>query len=237
MTKAVRRTECSKMGDDMLLRWPAVLLLIASTGAYAQTKEHAPVALESADELSQDKPRTESWTYIKAGLSLKGYDAIQIVPTSVYKGADAQFNGIDQEDRVKFAEILTGELREELAKAMPLTPKARRGAIVVHAILLGAEPTSTGVATASRASTIGLATSAMKSLTGKPGSFTGSMLVAVEIEDGATGELLAAAVRRRSPDALDIPATLSTTDTIKAVSRDFAKTLRNKIAETKERSK
>jgi hypothetical protein len=74
---------------------------------------------------------------------------------------------------------------------------------------------------------IGLAANAFKSLEGKPGTLTGSLLLEVEFTDGR--DLLAAAIRRPTPDALDVKATLSTTDTVAAISRDLAKTIREKL--------
>jgi hypothetical protein len=76
----------------------------------------------------------------------------------------------------------------------------------------------------------GLASNAVKGLAGKKGSFTGSALVAVEVMDSKSGELLAAAVRRISPDVLDISATLSTTDTIKSVANELAKKIYERLS-------
>ena len=58
---------------------------------------------------------------------------------------------------------------------------------------------------------------------------TGSLLFAVEGYNGKTGELLFTAVRRRTPDPLDIPATFSTGDTVKAVADDFAEAAVKKL--------
>ena len=66
---------------------------------------------------------------------------------------------------------------------------------------------------------------------GKTGTFTGSLLYAVELYDARTNELLLAAVRRRTPDPLDVPATLSTTDTVKAIAREFADGARKRLQE------
>jgi hypothetical protein len=55
------------------------------------------------------------------------------------------------------------------------------------------------------------------------------MLVSFEFSGGKGNEILVAAVRRRAPDALDIPATLSMTDTVKAVGRDFGRELRDRL--------
>jgi hypothetical protein len=60
---------------------------------------------------------------------------------------------------------------------------------------------------------------------------TGSVLFSVQAYDAKTSKLLFAAVRRRTPDPLDIPATLSTTDTVKAVARDFAAMARQRLVD------
>jgi hypothetical protein len=97
--------------------------------------------------------------------------------------------------------------------------------------ILGAQKTQGGLATATRVTPLGFATSALKSAIGKKGSYTGSVLYAVELTDARTNELLIAAVRRRTPDPLDVPATLSTTDTVKAVAREFADGARRRLEE------
>jgi hypothetical protein len=97
--------------------------------------------------------------------------------------------------------------------------------------MLGAQKTKGGIATATRVTPLGFATSAVKSAMGKKGTFTGSVLFAVELFDARTNELLLAAVRRRTPDPLDVPATLSTTDTVKSVAREFADGARKRLEE------
>ncbi len=219
-----------------MLRAIALSMLAVAASASAQTRDHAPTALPSAGKLTQDSPRGESWTYMKDGLDLRKYRSIMIDPTAVYAGADAQFEDIEPADRQKFAGILTDELRAEIGKTMPVVAKPGPDTARLRLTLLGAEGTRGGVATATRIMPIGLATNAVKSLMGKPGRLTGSMLLAVELTDSNSGELQAAAVRRRTPDALDIPATLSTTETVRAVARDLAKDLREKLEKETGRS-
>ena len=69
---------------------------------------------------------------------------------------------------------------------------------------------------------MGFALNSIKSLRGKKGSMTGALHAALEISDSQSGDLLFAAVRHRSPNALDIGATLSTEETVKAVAEDIA---------------
>jgi uncharacterized protein DUF3313 len=211
-----------------MLRLLPLILIAASGPVLAQTKDHAPVALRSSSAMTHDKG--ESWTYVKPKLDLGKYRSIMLEPTVVYGGADAQFDNISPADRQKYAAIVTDELRAELGKALPLVERAGPDTARLRVTLLGVDGTKGGLATATRVMPVGLAISALKSLAGKPGSLTGSMLFAVEFLDSRSGELEIAEVRRRTPDALDIAATLSTQDTVKAVAHDFAKTASEKLA-------
>lgn len=204
---------------------------LASTQAAAQTQDHAPQALASAQQLEHDKK--ESWTYIKPDLHLARYVAVQVQPTVVYRGVDAQFDDIPQEDRVKFAQLMTDALREELAKSFRLVQAPAANAMRLRMTLVGAKKTTGGVGTVSSVMPIGLVSNVVKSATGKKGTFSGSVLFAIEIFDSRSGDLLAAVVRREAPDALDIKATISTTDTVKAVADNIAKKLRERLVEAK----
>jgi len=207
---------------------PAMLLLTA-VPLGAQTQDHAPVSLKSSQQMSQDKPGGESWTYAQPVARFANYRTVIVLPTKVYQGPDAQFEGIEPADRAKYAAIITDELQKELAKSFPAPAKPQADTLRIQVTLLGGEKTRGGVATATRVTPIGLGLSAVKSALGKRGTMTGSVLYAVEAYDAQTNELLLAAVRRRTPDPLDVPATLSTTDTIKAVARDFANSARKRL--------
>ena len=207
---------------------PAIALVIAFPAA-AQTQDHAPVSLKSSQKMTQDKPGGENWTYAQPVEKFAKYRTVMVADTKVYQGPDAQFEGIEPADRAKFAAIVTDELRSEIAKSFPAPAKAQDDTLRIQVTLLGGEKTKGGVATATRVTPIGLGLSAVKSALGKPGTLTGSLLYAVEVYDAKTNELLLAAVRRRTPDPLDVPATLSTTDTVKAVARDFGETARKRL--------
>jgi hypothetical protein len=208
--------------------FPILLLaVLAPMPALAQTEDNAPSKLESSPQLRHDKG--ESWTYVKPGLDLTKYNAVLIEPATVYKGADAQFKNIEAADRAKFAELMTSSLRSEIGKKLTVAPQRGPGVLRIKVTLLGAEKTTGGVSTAAHVMPIGLVSNAVKSVAGKKGSFTGSVLLAVEVEDSVSGQLLAAAVRRKFPDALDIEATASTSDTVKAVARDLAKDISERL--------
>jgi hypothetical protein len=208
----------------------AAALLLGAAPAIAQTEDQAPVGLPSATRMAQDKPGTESWTYAQPKSVFAKYRTVIVEPTVVYRGPDAQFDGgISAADRSAYAGIVTNELRAELAKSFPAPARAQADTLRIRVTLLGAEKTKGGIATATRVTPLGFATSALKSALGKTGTFTGSLLYAVEVFDARSNELLLAAVRRRTPDPLDVPATLSTTDTVKAVAREFADGARKRL--------
>jgi len=204
-------------------------LLIAAVPAVAQTRDHAPVAMKSASRMSQDSPGSESWTFAEPRTAFQKYRTVIVEPTVVYQGPDAQFDGIDPAARNEFAGIITDALRSEIAKTFPTPAKTQADTLRVRVTLLGAQQTKGGIATATRVTPLGFATSAVKSALGKKGTLTGSVLYAVELFDARTNQLMLAAVRRRTPDPLDIPATLSTRDTVKAVAREFADGARERL--------
>ena len=207
---------------------PVASLMIAAP-AIAQTKDHAPVALPSARMMSQDKANTEYWTYAQPTSVFTKYRTVIVDPTQIYQGPDAQFDGVEPADRQKYAAVITDELRQEIAKSFPAPARPQADTLRLKVTILGATKTKGGVATATRVTPVGFGLSALKSALGKGGSFTGSLLYAVEVYDARTNELLLAAVRRRTPDPLDVPATISQTETVKAVAREFADGARKRL--------
>jgi hypothetical protein len=205
----------------------ALLSAMPAAAALAQTEDRAPVALPSSRQMTQD--RGESWTYLRPGLNLQSYRNVMIEPTVVYTGPDAQFQGVTPAERQRYAAILTDKLRGAMARGPTVVTRAGPGTARIRLTLIGMTETTAVAATASRVTVFGFATTAMRSVTGRQGAMTGSMLIAIEIFDGATGQLQAAAVRRRAPDALDIPATLSNQQTVEAIGRDLGRSVRERF--------
>ena len=201
---------------------PLFIVLLGATATTAMSSFAAAAPASSYEE---------SYTYIKPNVDLAKYKSLLIKPTSVSSEPAAQFDGISVEDQWKFAQLVTDALGAEMPKSFNVVQAKGPHTIALQVTILGAKKTTGGVATATRILPIGLATNAFKSAEGKSGTLTGSLLVEVDITDASTGELLAAAIRRRAPDALNVGATLSTTDTVKAVANEMAKTLREKLIE------
>ena len=206
----------------------AAVLAIASP-AIAQTKDHAPVDLDASRLMTQDKSGSENWTYAQPRSVFAKYRTLMVDPTVVYSGPDAQFDNVDPADRARMAGVITDALRRELVKSFPSPARAQADTLRLRVTILGATKTKGGLATATRVTPVGFGLSALKSALGKPGTLTGSVLFAVELYDARTNELLLAAVRRRTPDPLDVPATISQDETVKAVAREFADGARKRL--------
>ena len=193
--------------------------------AFAQTRDRPPVGLPSSARMTHD--RGESWTYVRPGLNLSAYRNIIVEPTRVYDGPDAQFNDVDRDDRRRYASIVTERMRAGLAGRV--TTRAGPGTARLRLTLIGMDDTEGGLATATRVTPLGVVSNAVRSVAGREGRLTGSMLFALELFDSRSGELQVAAVRRRAPDALDIPATISTTETVQAIARELAEDVRRRL--------
>jgi hypothetical protein len=201
--------------------------LLLSTLAVTASAQ-APYSLASSARMKHDQG--DNWTYVKPGLNLTRFRGVAVDPVGVYAGGDAEFGKATPDERRKYATLLGEAVRASLGKSVPIVARGGKGTLRLKITLLGVKKTIGGVATATRVTPIGLATSALKSARGKKGTLSGSVLLSVELFDGATGEVQVAAIRRRAPDALDIPATLSTGDTVKAVGRSVGSDIGKHLA-------
>ncbi len=209
----------------------AVLALCCASFAalpLAAAAQAPPTELRSASKLTEDA-EPDSWTYRNPKADLSKYRAFLIEPTVVHSDPAASWGGTTPQQRATFAEMLTRDLRDEIGRSYTLAAKPGPGVATMRLTLLGVSTTAPAGAIATRVTPIGIAMNGVKSLRGKPGSFTGSAHLAFELSDSRSGDLLAAAVRRRSPNALDINAALSTEKTVAAVSKDVAEDVREAI--------
>lgn len=184
-----------------------------------------PQNLQSSEQLAQDEGAKDSWSYRNPSADLTKYKTFIVEPTVVSTDPAAKWGKSTDADKQKYADQFTTALKAEIGKSYGLATAKGPGVGVIRLTLLGVTPTS-AVAVASRVTPVGFALNSVKSLAGKPGSFSGSAQVAFELTDSQSGDLVAAAIRRRSPDALDIGATTSTEGTVGAVAKDVAEAIR-----------
>jgi hypothetical protein len=210
----------------------ALAALLCAAAAIPMAAAAQPSHLQSSAVLEEDHAR-DSWTYRNPSANIGQYKSFFIAPTVVYDDPSAKWGGTTPAQRSAFAEMLTRDLREEMGKSYTLASSPGPGVATMRLTLLSVAATVPGVATATRVTPVGLALNGVKSLAGKPGSFSGSAQIAFELTDSTSHDLLIAAIRRRSPDALDISASLSTENTIAAVSKDVAEAVRKAMDKAK----
>ena len=210
------------------MRFQKLTLAIALGGALAVTAPSAMAQsahLKSSSKLQQDG-KGDSWTYRNPDASLAKYQSFLILPTVVSGDPTAQWSGTSMEARRTYAAYMTKALTEQVGSGYQLVDRPGPGVATLQLTLLGVQKTIGGVATAARMTPMGFAMNGIQSLRGKKGSMTGSVQAALEVSDSQSKELVFAAIRQRSPDALDIESTLSTEKTVEAVADEFAKAIR-----------
>lgn len=205
----------------LLAAFLCISLATAPVAAFAQSQN-----LRSAGKLAPDAAAgQDSWTYRNPAAKLTKYKSFIIEPTAVSTDPAASWGKATEADKQKYAALFTTALRDEIGKSYSLTTKKGPDVGVMRLTLLGVKPNSP-VAIATRVTPMGFALSSVKSIRGKPGTLSGSAQVAFELTDSRSNELLAAAIRSRSPDALNIVATTSTESTVDAIAHDVAKAIR-----------
>jgi hypothetical protein len=185
--------------------------------------------LESSGVMTPDAGKADSWTYRNPDVALSKYQRFIIEPTAVFTDPTAQWGDTTPEQRQKYAAYMTKALSDAIGSGYQIVDKPGPGVATLHLTLLGVSQTVPLLATASRLTPFGFALNGIQSLRGKKGSLTGSAQVALEVTDSKSGELLFAAVRKRSPVALDIGSTLSTEKTVEAVADEIAQSVRQGI--------
>jgi Protein of unknown function (DUF3313) len=135
--------------------------------------------------------------YRDASAAWASYDKVRLDPVTIWMGAESAFDGISAEDRQKLADDFYTALHKELSQDYQLVDEVGPSVMRSQVALTDAQSSYAVLDTISTVVPIGLAISQTKGLiTGKP-SFVGETQAESKVTDGATGELLAAAIDRR----------------------------------------
>ena len=202
----------------------AAFLCVSLVAAPAVALAQPPQNLKSSAMLTEDATK-DSWTYRDPKADVTKYKTFIVEPTVVSTDAAAKWGKATAADKQKYADLFTEAVRAEIGKSYGLANAKAPDVAVIRLTLLGVTPTS-AVATVTKVTPVGFALNGIKSMAGKPGSFSGSARIAVEVTDSESGDLVAAVLRRRSPNALDIGASTSTEGTVAAIAKDTASAIR-----------
>lgn len=138
----------------------------------------------------------------------RAYDKVIMAPVEIYRGPDAQFGGLAEEDKVYLTRYMQTQFTEKVGKVMRLTDVPGPRTLRIKLTLTGVETNTPVLSTFTRFDLAGGLYNGLQAVRGKEGMMSGSVLYAVEIQDAASNRLLEAAVIKQYPGAYNIGASL-----------------------------
>lgn len=183
--------------------WFVALCAAAALGACAQSQqaretEAASGFLGDAYPMLHEGSAGEALlVYRKDGVNWAGYRQAHLAPVTIWATDASAFQDFSPADRQALANRFYAVTYAELEKDYQMVGAPGPGVLEVQLALTDAQASNPALDTVSTVMPIGLAASTLTGVvTGKP-SFVGEAQAEGRVLDGASGELLAAAVDRR----------------------------------------
>jgi Protein of unknown function (DUF3313) len=219
----------------MTLKYIPIAVAIASTWLIAACASNNPPQLsggsvpdQSAMQQDQLAGRT-AMVWRAANLNPRAYTRFIVSPVEIYQGADAKWGDSTAADRAQMAQYLQSQFIRVLQERHQLAQAPGPGVARLNLILAGLDNNIPVIATVSRLAPAGLVINSAKSVGGQPGSFTGSVTIAGSLVDSQTNATLISFIQKRSPDAMNIGATLSSTDAWQAAISQAADAFKKRL--------
>jgi Protein of unknown function (DUF3313) len=137
------------------------------------------------------------------------YRALLIEPATVYRGSDAEFGGVAEQDRQRIAALLTSEFKRVLGAEFRVVDQAGPGVVRIDLALIGIDQSNPVLSTALRLTPVGLVVSASRTVQSKAAPFTGSINVAGVAYDSQSGAVVSAVQALISPAAVNVTSGLT----------------------------
>ena len=135
------------------------------------------------------------------------YTSAIVDPVDIYKGADAQFENVSEEDKATLARYMNDEFKRALKKRFEIVDASAPHTVLIKVTLTGAKTSTPFVSTVTHMDLAGTPYNIVQAIRGKEGAFMGSVSYAVEIFDATNHQLLDAYVTKQFPNAMNIAAT------------------------------
>ncbi|MFE0758640.1 DUF3313 domain-containing protein [Inquilinus sp. NPDC058860] len=145
----------------------------------------------------------------------RSYSRIIVDPVAIYRGRDAQFGDMSEEDKAELARTMQARFAEKLKSRFALAGDPAPGTLRLRLTLTGASTSTPVLSTFSRVDIGGGLYNGVQAVRGGEGLFTGSVIYAAEIYDAPTGRLLNAFVSKQYPGSMNIGATFGSLDAAK----------------------
>jgi hypothetical protein len=179
------------------------VLLLASGVALSATTEQNRGVTEAGflRDYSILRPGAEgeaAFRYLKPDAKFSAYDKVLIEPVTLWAASADSLKDVGEEDRSMILDYLHTALVKRLGEKMTVVDAAGPGVLRIRAAITEADKAPAVMSTVSTVMPMMWAASNLKKIAVGTQSFVGAAGAEVEITDSVTGELLGAAVDRRS---------------------------------------
>ena len=188
----------------------AVVAACVALGACASTQPVRYASLESSSQLqpnTSDRSGHVPYDY-SSHVDWSQYSNAVVDPVVIYRGQDAQFEKVSEEDKQALANYMQTQFSEALGSRFSIADRPGDRTLRVQLTLTGAKTTKQFVGTFTKFDLAGGPYNVVQSIRGKEGALSGSVSYAVEIYDASSDRLLAAYVAKEYPNAMNVKATL-----------------------------
>jgi Protein of unknown function (DUF3313). len=188
----------------------AVVAACVALGACASTPPVRYAGLESSSQLqsnTNDRSGRVPYDY-SSHVDWSRYSNAVVEPVVIYRGQDAQFGKVSEQNKQELANYMRAQFSEALGSRFNLVNRPGERTVRVQLTLTGATTTKQFIGTVTKFDFVGGPYNIIQSVRGKEGALSGSVSYAVEIYDASTDRLLSAYVAKEYPNAMNVKATL-----------------------------
>ncbi|NBB46896.1 DUF3313 family protein [Rhizobium sp. CRIBSB] len=212
----------------------AAMLALSLLGGCATTTPK-PENLASSPLLQPTHLSDQPYTYRNPTVDFSAYDSVVVAPVKLASPRSPSEAGLAQDEMAELAGILRQQFAASLSSRFPIVSIPGPRSLLVELTLIEAEKSKPVLSTVSHVMPVGIAVNAGAQLAGRQGTFSGSVLYAVEVRAAGNSRILYAEVARRSADALDLTASLAPLAAAKAGIRNGAREFPEDLMGTKSR--
>lgn len=208
------------------LPWFPLGMMIVLLSACA-TVTPRPTNLASSALLRPTRVTDTPYHYRRPGINFTTYDSVLMAP--VKSAVDSSSASLLPAEALQLTDELQRQFTSALSQRFRIVAAPGSRTLMVQLTLIDARKSNAALSTITHALPVGIVVNAGAQLAGRHGTFTGSVVYAVEARDAESGDILYAEVAHRSADALNIAAGFTPLAAAKAGiehgARSFAKVM------------
>jgi hypothetical protein len=210
----------------------ATLLFAGCVPKTTQLEGYEGSAMAPGGQMSEGEVAgAPAMVYRSPGADVAKYTKFWFPPADIYSGSDAEFDGASPEDKTKMAQYMQTEFIRVVGEKYAIVNSPGPSVAKVQLTLGGLKNNVPIVSPVAHLAPAGIAINLIKQAADKPAIATGYVTIAVTVSDSQSDGILVSAIQNRAPDAMDIPASFSSSDAQETAIRQAAKAFRNRVDE------